>query len=168
VTTTIGRPALSRMPTHVFSRLVAARVLTGQGPLQQAPLCKRPSARSDDRYQITVGLQTPFASADPYDYTLQAASSNYCPLLGATLVVARLRHSVPLTGLVKCLMPRPSRVSSPLHRHQQSGPQGSPLHHPYISTNPLYRFHDAAILSDLMTPSTAHSGSSAAGPGQTT
>ena len=65
-----------------------------------------------------------------------AATSNLnLAPMGATLVVARFAHRAPLTGLVKRVMPGPSPGS---HRPPGTGrPQGSPLHHPYVGTNPL-------------------------------
>src|SRR5262245_20613749 len=47
--------------------------------------------------------------------------------VGATLVVARLAHRAPLTGLVNCRL-RPVGTGRP---------QGSPPHHSYVGTNPL-------------------------------
>src|SRR5258708_19297116 len=59
VTTTIGRPALSRMLPMCSPDSLQLACFTGQGQPQQAPLCQAPRPRPADRSQLTTTTPTP-------------------------------------------------------------------------------------------------------------
>src|SRR6266849_3716237 len=80
VTTTIGRPALSRMLPMYSPDSLQLACFTGQGPLQQAPLCQapRPPVRTTAT-RSRVGLQDALRLSCRM-INLASGVLQYCPL----------------------------------------------------------------------------------------